>query len=162
MADGYLETDLRITGAFSAGSMVLPAGSVKNTTVVGNAGISAEKVEHRNKPYLTQTGTAVAATSVVYLATATCVINAVKALSIGICTTPATITIDCLKNGTTVLSSTIVLDDGNTARLAEAGTLSVTSMTAGDVLEFVVTVNAGGGTLGTGLYCWAEIDELAS
>jgi len=46
--------------------------------------------------------------------------------------------------------------------MVEAGTLSVTSVVAGDLLEAVVTVSAGTGTLGTGLYGYVEVDEDAT
>ncbi len=59
--------------------------------------------------------------------------------------------VDVKKNGTTVLSASITLDSGNTTRVSEAGTLSVVSLAAGDILEVFVTVAGSSGTHPQGL-----------
>jgi hypothetical protein len=71
----------------------------------------------------------------------------------------ATVTLDLKKNGVTALSAVITLNNANTARVAVSGTLSVTTLAAGDVLEVVATATAGGGTLATGVFAelrWKE------
>jgi hypothetical protein len=74
----------------------------------------------------------------------------------------ATVTVDVKKNGATVLSSVITLDSGNTARIMENGTLSGTTLAAGDFLEAVIVATAGGGTIPTGLLVQVIIDEDAA
>jgi hypothetical protein len=71
------------------------------------------------------------------------------------------VTVDLRKNGTTVLSAVITLNNANTARVAVAGALSVTTLVAGDVLE-VVTATAGGGTLATGVFAIVTVNEMPS
>jgi len=82
---------------------------------------------------------------------------------ISVCTGNATVTVDVKKNGTTILSSTISLSSSQSNRDEVAGTLSVTSMVAADILEVVVTVDVGTGALGTGLFVWVDLnDEYAA
>jgi hypothetical protein len=128
---------------------------------VAAAGVQQTKLQHQNRGNLDQPNTT-ATTETKVVATiygATGTILSFKAGSIAPCSGAATITLDLKKNGTTVLASVITLDNANAARVAEAGTLSVVSLVAGDVLEIVVTATAGGGTIGTGLFAevrWAE------
>ena len=144
-------------------SIVLPDGCVANAQVASGAAIDADKLRHRFRGLFSQTGTAVAATQAMHVAAGTSgTIKAVKFGSIVANIGAATVTIDVKKNGTTILSASIVLDNANTARVVEAGTLSVTTVAAGDLIEAAVTVAAGGGTLATGLYGYVEIDEDAT
>lgn len=78
------------------------------------------------------------------------------------CIGDSTITVDVRKNGTSILSSTIVLDNSNTAFAEESGSISTSSYAAGDDLEVVVTVSAGTGTLGQGLHVDLILNEAAS
>ena len=71
--------------------------------------------------------------------------NAVAAL------TTATVTVDLKKNGTTVLTGVITLDNGNTAYIPEAGSLGTATYGNDDVLTLVIVAAASGGTLPTGL-----------
>jgi hypothetical protein len=68
--------------------------------------------------------------------------------------TVGSLTVDVLKNGTTILAAPIALNTtggtGGTAYDAVAGTLAVTTLAAGDTLEVVVAVT--GPTGGGGLY----------
>lgn len=145
--------DMAVVGTLTAiGGFNAPAGSIDDADIGSNADVSATKIEHRYHGYLRQSGTAVASTQVLHIVRgATATLELVDALSIVACTGDATITIDVKKNGTTVLSASIVLDNGNAARVPESGTLSVVSAVQNDVLEAAVTVNAGSGALGTGL-----------
>jgi hypothetical protein len=86
-------------------------------------------------------------------------IIAVKAGSIAAAIGDSTVTIDVKKNGTTVLSSTIVLDNANAAYTAESGTLSVLTFSAGDVITVHITISAGTGTLPTGVYVAVTLNE---
>jgi hypothetical protein len=73
----------------------------------------------------------------------------------------ATGTVDIKKNGTTILTGTISIDNTLAARTELAGTLSGTpTVQPGDVLEAVVTANVGGGTLPTGLAVSVAVDFL--
>ena len=76
----------------------------------------------------------------------------------------STITID-IKQGnaaegsTTVLSSVITLDSGDSNREAIAGSLSVTALNNEDVIEVVVNATIGTGTLGVDLFVILVYDE---
>jgi hypothetical protein len=84
-----------------------------------------------------------------------------KAGSVTACVGAATITVDLKKNGVSVLTATIVLDNANTARVVEAATITTTAAVAGDVFEVSVAVAAGGGTIGSGVFAYAEFYEAA-
>lgn len=162
--DGAVFTGQNKSVVFGSGVTVhLPAGTVEADDIEAAAGVEYTKLQQFRAPIYSQTGTAASATipiGVVYGASGTMV--AIKAGSIVACVGAATITVDLKKNGTTMLSSVITLDNANTARIMEAGTLSVTSLTAADFLELVVTATAGGGTLGTGLLVQVWYSESAS
>jgi hypothetical protein len=93
---------------------------------------------------------------------ASATINSFKAGSVTACVGAATITVDLKKNGTSVLSAPITLNSSSTAYVVQSGTVTTTSLVAGDVLEVVVTATAGGGTLGNGVFAVAQVDELAN
>ena len=77
---------------------------------------------------------------------------AAKVGAIVACIGDSTITVNLYKNGSTVLSAPVVLDNSNTAFAIEAGAISSASYSADDVFEVVVSVSAGTGTLGQGLF----------
>ena len=70
------------------------------------------------------------------------------------CVGAATITIQVKKNGTNILSASLVIDNANAAFAFEsAAGFTSTALVANDVLEVDITAAAGGGTLGQGLFC---------
>ena len=71
----------------------------------------------------------------------------------------ATITVDLHKNGASILTAAIVLDNGDAAYAVVEGVISSSSVVADDVLEVVITVNAGGGTLGKGVFASLDLYE---
>lgn len=143
--------------------VTLPASCVGNTNVSASAAIAHTKLQHQHRARYSQPNTtATTETKVIYVCYgATGTILDFRAGSIVACAGAATITLDLKKNGTTVLSGVITLDNANTARVVEAGTLSVTTLVVGDVLEVVATATAGGGTLGTGLFASVTVAEDA-
>lgn len=143
------------------GSVVMPDGAVGDAEIEAFAGVAQTKLEHQHRSGLGQPNTtATSETRVVATIYGTSgTLLSFKAGSIAPCSGAATITVDLKKNGASVLSAVITLDSANTARVAESGSFSSTTLAAGDVLEVVVTATAGGGTLGTGLFAevrWAE------
>jgi hypothetical protein len=145
------------------GSLFAPDSCILDKHVSADAAIATVKMLHKHRKTFAQANTAASAeTRVVHIVEgATGTIKAIKAGSIAVCSGNAAITVDLKKNGASVLSAVITLDSGNTARVAEAGTLSSTAVVAGDCLEIVVAVNAGTGVLGTGVYADLEVDETA-
>lgn len=155
-----LEGDFHFAGTLSATTVRLPDGTVDNAKVAASADIDHTKLEHQHRASLSQNGTAASVTvPLAAIRGAAGTILSVRAGTITACTGNATITVDVKKNGVTVLTAVITLDNANTARVVEAGTLSVTSLAAGDFLEAVVVATVGTGVLGTGLHVevrWAE------
>jgi hypothetical protein len=157
-----VEGDVFVTGALGvAGGFTPPAGSIGNTQIAGLAGIDQSKLQHQHRGHYVQPNTTATtetkAVAVIYGVSGT--LLSFKAGSIGVCAGGATITVDLKKNGTTVLSSVVTLNNANAARVSVAGTLSVVTLAAGDELEVVVVATVGGGTLGTGVFAevrWKE------
>ena len=74
----------------------------------------------------------------------------------------ATYTLDLKKNGTTVLTAVITLDNANAINVVEAGTVvssGVEDYVAGDVFTVVTVATAGGGTLPQGVFFRAVFEE---
>jgi hypothetical protein len=69
--------------------------------------------------------------------------------------------VDEKKNGTTILSGTVTIDNGDVAYSKTSAALSVTSYVAGDVIEVVQTVSAGTGTLPQGMTTTVVMREAA-
>lgn len=164
MSINTIEGDLRVRGAFVADMITLPANAVGDDQVNGTDPITADKLIHQYSPGWSQPNTtATAETRVIHVAKGPGTIEAFRAGSIAKNTGDSTVTVDLRKNGTTVLSSVITLDNANTNRVVEAGTLSGSpTVVAGDVLEVVIAISAGTGTLATGVFCQAVVREEGS
>lgn len=160
MALNRFEGDLYVTGNIGSATLSIPAGTLINAGVNASADISATKLEMQHSVTYGQNGTASSVTVPIH-----CVRNAsgavvsIEAGSVVANIGAATVTVDLKKNGTTMLTGVITLDNANTAYLSEAGTLSSTALVDGDVLTLVIVATAGGGTLATGLFVtvyWSE------
>lgn len=142
----------------------LNAGAITNTHVGASADIAATKVESRTQIMFSQES-ATTATSVgrcIHIVEgATGTIMAFDAGSVVANIGDSTVTVDLHKNGVTVLSSVITLDNANTAYIKEAGTISSASVVVGDVLEVVTVATVGTGTLALGVFAALVIDEKA-
>lgn len=164
MATNRIEGDTYINGNIGASSMTIPSGSVTNAAVQSLAGIQAEKLENQNKIVLSQGSatTAAAETKPVFVITgATADIVSIKAGSVVANIGDSVCTVDLKKNGTTVLSAPITLDNGDAAYALVAGTVSSASLVQDDVVEIVVTATIGTGTLATGLFAVVVLHELS-
>lgn len=159
-----IEGALRVRGQLFADSMSLPANSVGDLEVNPSSPITADKLEHQYLPGWAQPNTtATAETRAIHVARGPGTIEGFRAGSIAKNVGDSTVTVDLRKNGTTVLSAVITLDSGNTNRVVEAGALSGSpTVVAGDVLEVVIAISAGTGTLATGVFCQAVVREQGS
>lgn len=146
-----------------AGAVTLPAASIGDTQVSAAAPLGVTKTAHQYVEVWSQvSGTAAtAATQAFYVAKAAGVVAQVRVGSVAIAIGDSTVTVDVRKNGTTILSGTVQLDNGNTAYVSEAGSLSVTSYSANDVFTVVQTVSAGTGTLPQGVFVQVVFQEAA-
>ncbi len=162
-AQSTLQGDYFINGALRATTLTPSDGSVSNAKVAADAAIAATKLDHQYMPTYSQNANSASAADrrIVHVANGAGTIVSIDAGSRTLCTSNAAITVDVLKNGTTVLASSIVLDSGNTAYILEHGSISVADYVADDVLEVNVTVAAGMGVLGSGAFANLVLREAA-
>lgn len=152
--------DLIVTGGLAVGSLTLPSSSVVNASVAAGADIDAAKFIHPIRVTEAQDNVAAAdETRIIHVARRAGTVVSFRAGSIAIAVGNAIATVDLKKNGTTVLSAVITLDNANTNRVAEAGTINTAAYVAGDVFEWVVVDTIGTGTLPTGVFCHMEALE---
>ena len=165
MAQQIIQSGLHVSGNLSCEGFSPPNACIYDDQVGTPSGtrspIGAEKVEHQLFARLAQVhgSAATAERRVIHCAHAAGTIESVVAGLVVACIGDSTITVDVRKNGTTILTGTIGLDSTNVAYAEEAGTISANTYAAGDVLEAVVTVSAGTGTLGQGLYVSVVLRE---
>lgn len=156
-----LEGDYRIEGNLSVtGSFGLPASTVTDAKVAPGAEIASEKLEHRiHALYSDIIGVDVATSGRVLYVCYSSVGVILKAFAGSVVAAGAatTVTVDIKKNGTTILTTPIVLDNTNTARVVEEGTLSVTSLVENDVLEATWTL--AGANEPTGFFVGVDVEE---
>lgn len=157
------EGDLVVTGRLTAGHISYPSNEISNAAIASDAGIDAEKLEHQYcKSYSQPNTTATAETRILHVVHGdTAEVLEFEAGSIVANVGAATVTVDLKKNGTTILSAVITLDNTNTAYVTEAGTISSANLVDGDVLTIVTTATAGGGTIATGFFCSVKLREKA-
>jgi len=158
--------DVYITGGLTPTTFNPPAGCINDNAVVAGAAIDAAKLQHQHeKAYAQESATtAVSEARVVHVVQgATATLVAFKAGCVVANVGAATVTVNLKKNGTTVLTAVVTLDNSQAAYavVAAAGFTS-TSLVAGDVLEVVFTAAASGGTLGKGAFAQVVLREKAS
>lgn len=146
------------------GGMVIPAASIGNTQVGTTDPIAADKLQHQLQPcYVTGSATtAAAATQAVH------VVRGVSGTLVGFDLGSivanigdSTVTVDLKRNGTSLLTAAVTLTSAHAAREVVAATLLTTALAADDVLEVVVTVSAGTGTLAKGVFARVTLREDA-
>lgn len=156
-----IEGDTYVAGTLTAQSLQPSAGSVVNATVSVSAAIVATKLQQQRVVVYSQDSTtdATVERKVIHIVNgATATLVSFKAGSTAIASGGGNAVVDLLKNGSSILSSAITLDNTNTARvLEEASGYSSTSLVAGDVLEFKLTSAAS--TKPTGVFCQLVITE---
>jgi hypothetical protein len=135
-----------------AKTLIPSAGCVSDAHVAVGANLDALKMRRLRNYHASKVGTAASETIPLGRVRGVGTVLAVSVGSIAINSGAATVTVDILKNGTTVLTAVVTLNNANTARVFVAGTLSGTpTLAIGDFLEAVVVATAGGGTVATGL-----------
>ena len=160
-----VEEDGQFRGTVSFLDARLNNAAIKDQHVDSEAGIQAGKLEHQHRAVYAQESatTAAAATRVVHVVKGAA--GKLKTFKAG-CVTPcignATITVDLKVNGASVLQSAVVLDSSQSAYQLVEGTIQTDGLSAGDVVGVAVTVNAGTGTLGQGVFACVALFEDAS
>lgn len=156
-----------ITGTLSPTTITLPAGCIADTNVAtpagGAAGISTAKLNCRTHVRYNQPeGTSVVTESrIVWITHGTSGAFVSFTAQDKVASSGGdTVTINVLKNGTSILSGgTAVTVTGTTA---VTGTITTTSTAAADYVEFVITATHTSGTLGQGLVADLVVDETPS
>lgn len=162
MAVQTIPNDVQILGHLSAQSMTVPPGSLDDAGVKTGANIDPAKLGHYHEPTHSQNGSAASETRAFFRARSAGAVLEFLAGSIAIAVGDSTVTIDLKKNGASILSSVITLNNTRTARVAVAGTLTGGAViAAGDLLEVVTVATAGTGTLPTGVFWSALIKDVA-
>lgn len=149
----------------SGGVLVMDNASIKNSHISSAAAdiISCDKVQ----PYEssgTNFGTAIGATptareEIVYVAKGTATVRGLHAI-LNETGTSTSITFDLKKNGTTMLSSVATITNATSDRATADGTLSSTSLVAGDVLSIAMAVSSSTGAQGP--FAWVSLFEAAT
>lgn len=171
MPQTRFDNDIHCAGTISAATFNLSASCVSNADVEANAQIAATKLQQQNtgcgnSDELFGPTTSVAAlTKTIGMAYATGTILEFAAW-IEVVATGAdrTITVDLHKATgagayATILSATVGFTNASSVRTKVTGTLSSTSVVAGDVLRVVVTVSGAAGNQATGLSYRLTITE---
>lgn len=156
------EEDLFVRGTLVPSAITLPQNSITSgEQVKAGANIPADKTEQRFFPNWSQPNSAATTeTRTLFVARRSGTVNEVLAGSIAAAIGDSTVTLDVKKNGTTILSAVITLDNSNTARVAELGAISGGgTFVAGDWFETVITATVGTGTLPTGVFVQLEVDQ---
>jgi hypothetical protein len=156
VAEDRIESDHVWTGSNRfLGDVTLPDGCIDDDTLDPSADLGAEKLEHQYEPLLAQTHADlnVAARRVVHRVRGlTGTIEGFFCGNTVAATGGDSTTIDLYKNGASILSAAVTLNSG-AGVAAQAGTLSATSLVAGDVLSVVVTIS--GTNVGKGV--WGQV-----
>ena len=157
-----IEEDMELRGQVRCLDLKANDGCIENDHVAAVAGIEASKLEHEHRAgWANESGTtAVAEAHVIHVVRG--LTGTVKSFATGVvvaCLLGATVTVDLLKNGVSILDAAIVLDNGDAAYDIVEGVIDTAAVVHDDVLEVVVTVAAGGGTIGEGVFAALDLFE---
>jgi hypothetical protein len=147
-----------------SGTVIFPAACIGDDQIEADAFIAATKLEHQHLERYSQPNTTTTSeTRIIHEANGAGVLIEFNAGNISHCLTTATITVDVLKNGVSVLTSVLTLDNTNTNRVSESAAIAggSNSYVDGDVFEIVIVASASGGTIGTGFFCSGVFREAA-
>lgn len=156
----YSETLHTAAHRFEVAPLV-PNGSWGDAQIGASSPILATKLKHQYAPaYAQPHGTAAAtARAVVHVARSAGDVSAIDCGIVVAAVGAATVTVDLRKNGSSVLTSVVTINNTHTAYTKVTGAINTAPYVAGDVFEVVVTATAGGGTLPQGLFVSAVFRE---
>lgn len=156
------EGDLYVTGSLSAATMLVSAGAVANTQVQAGAAIAADKLQQQHQPVIClfshADDVAVVRKGIYAVYGTTATILAFRAWVSVAAGATTTVTVDLLKNGTTILSATVDFTNADSAfTIKSAAGFTSTALVDGDVLE--VSVGLTGTNEPKGLCCQLVLNE---
>ena len=164
MSGGIIDGDYTVRGTLRCEAIAMPQNAIDNSNQVkAGTNLDADKLEQRFFPAWSQPNSAASTeTRTLFVARRSGVVNEVSAGSIGNATGDAVVTLDVKKNGTTILNAVITLDNANTNRIVELGSITSSAFVAGDWFEVVITATIGTGVLPTGVFVQLEADQNGS
>lgn len=133
----------------------VPDGSFGDAQLGTTNPVAATKLQHQYAACYAQPGGSAAATErkVRHVARSAGSVAAVEAGVVTPAVGAATVALDVLKNGTSVLTSVVTITSAQAAYARVSGAIAAAAYAAGDVFELAVTATAGGGTLPQGFFC---------
>lgn len=139
----------------------LPADSISNLQIASSAGIDPVKATSQRVAKSSDPAATNASSKTEYLFTAlgSGTLKAFKAGAVVANVGAATVTVDLKKNGASVLTAAITLNNGQVAYQIVSGTISSTAFVANDVFTVTFVATAGGGTLATGVFAQVSYNE---
>lgn len=158
-----IDDNLTVKQRLSAKFFDPPAQCIDEAAIKSTAQIEATKLQHEHRAFYSEAVAITTTTKIIPLHTATAAGTLAGLVAGNVVPNlgAATIVVDLKKNNVSVMSSTITLDNANTARVAEVGTLNPASVAyvAGDCFELHITATAGGGTVGLGFFAAANFHQ---
>lgn len=156
-----LDGDVVVSGNLKAGSFTLPSNIIGDSQVSSANPIGANKlIQQVRQSFSQKRGVAVAAErKTIHMPYAAGELESFRACLSVACIGDSTITVDLLKNGTTILSTDIDFTSAVAAYAFVTATFSSTPYIVTDVFEVNVTVSAGTGTLGQGIFADLVVRE---
>lgn len=164
MSGGLIDGDYTVRGTLRCEAIAMPQNAIDNSNQIkAGTNISADKTEQRFFPAWSQPNSAATSeTRTLFVARRSGTVNEVIAGSIAKAVGDSVVTLDVRKNGTTILAAVITLDNANTARIVEQGSVTSSAFVAGDWFEVVIVATANTGTLPTGVFVELEVDQNGS
>ena len=163
MAQSISDGDFFVQGTLGARVLRVPAGTILDAAVGGQAGIDAAKLDHEHRLTYSQEAATNAAldNKVVHVVAGTAgTLVAVEAGAVVAATGNALVKFDILKGGATVLASQITLSAGIAAYSLVPGTISTASLLDSNVLSVKVALaSAGTGALPKGIFASVRVTE---
>jgi hypothetical protein len=156
-----IDGDLLVRGTAQFGGLLIPNNSVGDAQFKAADPLTAGKQQHQHAARFAQAGAAAAETRAAHHAHAAGTLYGVSVGSVAKAVGDSTATVDVRKNGTTVLSGTVTLNNANANYVAVPAGVGVAPYAAGDVFTVVVTVSAGTGTLPQGVFASLVLREAA-
>jgi len=162
MSQTIIPNDMVVQGVLTPQGFNPPAACIPNAAITGP--IQASNLRQQYVKGFAQTkgaGAAVAQRQIVHVVRgATATLTFLRAVLQQANVGGATVTVDLYKNGSSILSATMTITNATAAyTVVSTSAFTSTALVAGDVLEIVVTVATGGGTLGQGLQVDVEFNE---
>lgn len=162
MAVGRLEEDIFFAGACRFKDITVNDGAIGDAAIASGADLAASKLKHVHRAVYSQE-LATTPTTGTYVIHSFQADGGMLAFKVGCAVKPSgdgTVTLNLLRNTTSVLAAALTLNSSSTNYTFQAGSISTTACTAGQVLALSIASSTGtAGTCGSGIFAYADILE---